>query len=629
MMSRKDIPLWVLASLMLIPLIGTPVSVQQVQAQTYSLPNVNTGCPANCRVISWKTGSDLWNSGTLPSYTSSTCTGLAGDGTTDDGPAIQACINKAASGTAVYIPAGTYRVNSTVRLKSNIALRGAKAEGGPPFLPTADTSATTIKLGSSAQITTQDFSSSGDGLKPATSYGVKSAGYTISNSPVKGDTTFTFSSGTLTAGQWISIFSDDNPSLVSATGTDGKCSWCGENTGYNVQTQIVQVTAVSGTTATISRPLYYTLYTHPQYRLYTFGTQKAGFENLRFDGSNADIGSTPIILLQGCLYCWVKNVETYMTGSNSGSAHVIMQYSYGNEIRDSAFHDQRSGASGAGYGVYFFFTNSDSKVENNIIYHNRHGILYEGGGSGTAVLYNYVDDEYTDDTTYLGSARTSHGAHPYFNLWEGNIISHVAADDYWGTSSHFVFFRNWLWGGETNKIYTNGSGIPNFPPSSGFDAIDLYTGQTYYSFVNNVLGNSGLSSGISGAWSSATLRTYNEYAESTSPVVYSLGGTLTLGGTSVPSSSSTVILQGNYDYKTKGVAYNDGGTGYSYQSSYYYSSKPSFMGSCPFPAQGSDLSPVSSLSLPAYQRAMGTSCSSSTSVPASPINLTGTVKAGS
>jgi hypothetical protein len=493
-------------------------------------------------------------------------------------------------------------------------------------MPTSDASATTLVLGSNASVTTQNFSFNGGSLDPKTTYSVDSPGYTISNAPVKGDTSFTFSSGSLTAGQWISIFADNDPKLVSSTGENGLCQWCGEATGYRTQIQIVQVTGVSGNTATISRPLYYTLYTHPQYRKYTFSTQKAGFENLRLDGSHADIGSTQILLLQGCLYCWVKNVETYDTGSSSGSAHIEMDFSYGDEVRDSAFHDQRSGASGAGYGAYFQFSNSDHKVENNIFFHNRHSVVYQGGGSGTAMLYNYMDDQYTDDLTYLGSARTSHGAHPYMNLWEGNIVSSFAADDYWGTSSHFVFFRNWLWGGETNTNWPSGR-IASFPPLEGYDAISLYPGQSYYSFVDNVLGNPSLSSlgGTNALMSSATVRIFNEYPSAAAPVMYSLGGTLTLGGANAPSSDATALLQGNYDYKTKGVAYYDGGSNHTFQASYYYTSKPSFIGSCPWPAQGSDLATVSSLSQPAYQRATGKSCGTSAPAPPPPVDVTGTV----
>jgi hypothetical protein len=590
-----------------VALSGTGVAAGSTGG-TYSLPNDNTGCPGNCRLISWQTGSDLWNGGTLPVYPSVTCTGLAGNGTTDDGPAIQACINNAAANTAVYIPAGTYLVNSTVALKSNVVLRGAKAEGGPPFMPAADAAATTILLGSNAQITTQNFSASNVNLTPPTTYGQKSPGYTIGNAPQKGDTTFTIGSGSLQAGDWVSLFADNDPTLVDSTGTDGACPWCGENTGYDVQVQIDQVTAVSGTTATLARPFYYTLYTNPEYRIYTYPTQQAGYENLRFDASKNDLGSTQIVLLQGCLYCWVKSVETYMTGSNSGSAHVEMDYSYGDEIRDSAFHDGRSSASGDNYGVYFQFANSDHKVENNIFFHNRHALVFQGGGAGIAVLYNYIDDLYTDDLTFLGSARTSHGAHPFMNLWEGNIASHVTADDFSGTSSHTVFFRNWLWGGESNTIFAGGTGIPSFPPDSGYDAVDLYTGQNYYSFVDNVLGNPNLAAGggTNADWTAGILTidcTTNNcgYEGPSAPGVYSMGGALG----STPASSSTVILQGNYDYKTLGVAL---GTGATYQPSYYYSTKPSFMGSCPFPAQGSDLSPLDTLQQVAYQRANGATC---------------------
>jgi hypothetical protein len=537
---------------------------QRVQAQTYSLPSDNANCPGNCRVIPWQTGSDLWNKGALPTYPSVTCTGLAGNGTSNDGPAIQTCITKAAANTAVFIPAGTYLINSTLRLKSNVVLRGA------------GTTSTFINLGSSGTLTTAEFSTSTN-LTPATSYGKSSPGYALSGAPKKGDTTITISSGSVSPGDWIAVFADNDPSLVSVDGEDGHCDWCGDNTGYRVMQQIVQVTAVSGSTATLSRPLYYTLYNNPEYRKYSFPTQNAGYESFKVTATG-DIGSTQIIFLQGCLYCWVKGVETQNTGSNSGSAHVEMDYCYGNEIRDGYYHDQRSGASGAGYGVYFQFVNSDAKVENNIFRHNRHSVVYQGGGSGTAVLYNYMDDMYTDDLTYLASARTSHGGHPYMNLWEGNIASHVAADDFWGSSSHFVFFRNWLWGDET------GTGVPGFPPQEGFEAIDLYPMQTYYSFIGNVLGHLNLHTN----WAAATLLGFNEYAEAGNPIVYSMGG----GSGNIPSSSTTSLSQGNYDYKTAGVAYWQGGTNHTMAASMYYPSEPGFLHGYPWPLEGPEGNPT-------------------------------------
>jgi hypothetical protein len=602
----QRISLWALSATLL---VGTSLLVRTSFAQSYGLPSNNASCPGNCRTIAWNTGSDLWNGGVLPSYTPVSCTGLAGDGKTDDGPAIQSCINKAASGTAVYVPAGTYLVNSTVAVKSNMTLRGA------------GTTSTFFNLGSRGGFTTQNFSTSTN-LAPTTSYASNSPGYALSGAPQKGDMTITIAGGSVSRGDWIAVFADNDPTLVSSTGDDGNCTWCADNTGYRVMQQIVQVSAVNGSTLTLAKPLYYTLYKNPQYRKYSFPTQKAGFEDFKATGTS-DIGSNSIIRLQGCLYCWVARIETQNTGSSSGSAHVQVTYSYGAEVRDSYFHDGRSSASGANYGVHLFFVNSDHKVENNIFRHNRHGIVYEGGGSGTAILYNYIDDLYTDDLTYLGSARTSHGAHPFMNLWEGNVISHVAADNYWGSSSHFVFFRNWIWGDET------GTGVPTFP-SYGFAAIDLYPMQTYYSFIGNVLGHTGMHA----QWSKATLRGSNEYASSSSPIVYSFGGT----SGSIPSTDTTSLNHGNWDYKTNGVAYWEGGSNHTLVASLYYGSAPSFLGGYPWPLEGPEGNPTINpnpaencyLKGPAVGGAFNpTGCyggAQSPSVPSPPTNLTGTVR---
>jgi hypothetical protein len=103
-----------------------------------------------------------------------------------------------------------------------------------------------------------------------------------------------------------------------------------------------------GSVVTISRPLYYTPYTTSitvngqtepagaKFNIITFSTVQAGFADLRIDGSQHDITASNILLLQGCLDCWVRNVETFDTGRNSNSAHVQLNFTYANEIRDSA-----------------------------------------------------------------------------------------------------------------------------------------------------------------------------------------------------------------------------------------------------------------------------------------------------
>jgi hypothetical protein len=515
------------------------------------------------RAIPWLCGSDLWNKGVLPDYAQITCSPLYGDNVNDDAARIQNGINAAAANTAVYLPAGTYYVNGAITLKSNVVLRGAGASG------------TILRLGPNGHITTSGAN--------------KSSACNFMGTPQKGDTLLTLqTSSQANAGDWISIFSDDDPLLVTATGANGVCTWCGEG-GNNCIQQIVKVVAKNGSVITISKPLYYTLFTNPRFKRYTFGTQYAGVENLKLWGA-VDIGTYPMILLNGCLYCWARGVETDSAGSQNSASHCILQWSYGCEVRDSYFHDAYSSAGGVNYGVHFYFVNSDHKVENNIFRHNRHSVVFEGGGAGCAVLYNYIDDNYTNDLTYLGNSCYNHGAHPYMNLFEGNIISHIVADDTWGSSSHCVVFRNWLWGDET------GTGVPGFPPNSGYVAIDVFDKNSYYSFVGNVLGILGKHTN----WSNATLRpaALSPYPSYSAPVVYNYA----------PSISTTSLNHGNYDYKTNGVAYWEGGSDHVLKNSLYYSSAPAWWCSeIPWPAIGPDVGAIHN-DIPAKRRYEGLAC---------------------
>jgi hypothetical protein len=597
--------------------IGAAFLGQSVEAQTYSLPNVNTGCPSNCRVVPWHAGSDLWNGGVLPNYTSVTCSGLAGNGTTDDGPAIQTCINNASSGTAVFLPAATYYVNSTIKIKSNVVLRGA----GP--------GKTILKQGANGLIYIGTFSHSSN-LNPATSYATQPSMFLLSGTPQKGDATVTCSTGcsNVSVGTWIKIAGNDDPTLIgdnmySPSNGNYKCDMCADNDGYYLMQQTVQVTACSscgstGAVWTLSRPLYYTPYTASvtvydtsnnataepagaKYNIITFPTTKAGLEYTTVWGY-ADLGANQNVLMQGCLYCWVKGNEVELSGSNNLSAMIETDWSYGCEIRDNYAHAERSGSGGAGYGIYFQFPTSDCKVENNIVRHSRHGTIMQGGGSGIVLLYNYVDDGYTDDLTYLASSRFDHGAHPFMNLYEGNIYSHLVADEAWGTSSHNVIFRNWLWGDATMNWNYLPSGAATPPggsnPNNGFDAISLYTGQSYYSLVGNVLGHTGLHTTWSGGTVLAT-PCQDAYARS-APVAYDLCGAAgtqgpdgyTLEHTTAPGSSTTAIKHGNWDYVTNGVAYWDGGSNHTLAASLYYTSEPTFLTGYAWPLEGPEGNPT-------------------------------------
>jgi len=599
-----------LFTLAILLIIGNALLGQSLLAQSYDLPNDDSNCPGSCRQVPWKTGSDLWNGGTLPNYSQITCTGLAGNGSTNDGPAIQACINSAAANTAVYIPAGTYLLNTDLQMKSNVVLRGAKTSS-PPYLPSADSSATTFKLGSSGAITFGNYSRTDWGAQRSITGGFK-----------KGSTVLTMASGHgFVVGNWLMVSENPDTSIpVTANGDDGACTWCGEIDGVHLMIQIVQVTAVNGDSVTINRPLYYTFQSSlsPVARTFKNYITKAGLENIRMDGSITDHQS-PFIYMAGSSYCWVKGVETFDAGSVAKNSHIESEFAYGSEIRDNYFHFGRDSSGDHNYGIAFLFANSDHKVENNILRNNRHSTDFEGGGSGIAILYNYIDDNYTDDTSYLGSARANHGAHPYMNLYEGNIYSHITADSYWGSSSHNVFFRNWLWGNETAPVAPSVSS-----PSWGFSPLDVWYNQNYYSFVGNVLGTTvGAPTNVSTVnWANYSIRSTSCSQSGSS--IYDYGCNSNNQYSSATSSGS--INHGNYDYKTKGVAYWEGGSNHTLKSSMYYDSKPSFFGSCAWPAFGPDLSNMTG-TLPAKARYSGdTSCSGSPSgTIAPPTDLKGTV----
>ena len=593
----------ILIGFLVLMFIGAGLVPDRLLAQSgaYDLPNDNAGCPDNCRQVPWRAGSNLWNGGTLPNYTQVTCSGLAHNGTTDDGPGIQTCINGATANTAVYIPAGVYYVNNHINMKSNVVLRGAIAAAAP-FLPSANASATTFKLGSSGGIS---FSGGSNG----SNVGIAS-GYT------KGSTTIVMNAGHgFAVNNWILMSENADTAIpVTRTGDDGNCTWCGENDGVHLMAQFAQVTSVIGNTITISRPLYYTFKSalSPVARKVTMGVSMAGLENIRLDGSYTDHGA--FIYMDHSLYNWVKGVETYHAGTGAKASHVQVQWSYAVEVRDSYFHHGRDSSSDRNYGIAFLFSNSDHKVENNIFRNHRHSIDFEGGGSGIAVLYNYVDDDYTDDLSYLGSARANHGAHPYMNLFEGNIISHITADSYWGSSSHNVFFRNWLWGDETQS-----SDVPA-KPTWGAIPLDVWYNQNYYSFVGNVLGVTG--KWLNPYWAGYTLRSTG----CSQTAIYSYGCNSNGKYSSVASSSS--INHGNYDYKTGGVAYWEGGSNHTLRTSMYYTAKPGFFGSCAWPAFGPDLNPVAG-TVPAKARFDGSaSCGGGTTpvAPYPPTNFTTSVR---
>src|SRR5262249_792998 len=140
---------------------------------------------------------------------------------------------------------------------------------------------------------------------------------------------------------------------------------------------------------------------------------------------------------------------------SSGSPHIWTEFCYANEYRRNYHHTGAGHDSGANYGIEFYHWNSRHKVEDCVVRDTRHSIIFEGGGCGCVILYNYTDDNWesvqgaptTPDNSILSEdIVANHGAHPYMNLWEGNASSCWWGDYTQGSSSHNTLLRNSLRG---------------------------------------------------------------------------------------------------------------------------------------------------------------------------------------
>ena len=540
------------------------------------------------RRITWDAGLDPV--GGIPSagWTVTTPSGLHPDGSQNDAGIINNAIAAASPNTVIYLPAGTYLVSSNITMKSNVVLRGAGAKY--PWLPTASAGSTVLVTSGGA-----GFIRMGTKATAASAVNITS-GYT------KGSSTLTLASASgLAVNQYISIFEDNDSTIpVDSSG----CEWCGDDSGSGTHCmqQYSKVTGVNGNTITIDPPMYFTYSSglNPQVQKVSsggdFNIVNSGVEDLKINNAG---GGGPMIYIRSARHCWVKNVETYNAGSSAKQGHVQIEWSFSCEIRDSHFHHGRSHNSDRDYGIYGLFWNSNHKIENNILFSNRHGIIFEGGGSGCAILYNFLDANYEgEDPGYLcGDLNPNHGPHPHMNLIEGNISAKVEHDSTMGSSSHDTVFRNWARGYRSAPAITSGG-------ENGMFTQNL---NNFMNFWGNVIGMP--------TWTSGTVVANGSYSE---PAAFVFGyddSYSYLDG----KPYTTALIHGNYDYITDGVA-NWLNSDHAIRNSMYYSSKPSWYGGCVWPPIGPDVSGYTN-DTPAKLRYEGSSCSGSDLPPSPPENL--------
>lgn len=384
---------------------------------------------------------------------------------------IQAALNACPSNQVVLLAPGTFKVSAMLTIPSGVTLRGAGLsntvlEATAPF-----NGATMIQ-----------FNRGFDDSWSAPSQ-------TISPAPAKGDTTLkTSAPHGWVAGDVVLIDMQAKPDALPAidnAGTLGSCSWCGREGGTRPVGQMVKVTAVPSPASIAFEPALYWAYTNMPQGVQMRGlTHYAGVENLSLNSQPVMVRDTTGLF--GAVNCWFKDIEIRGVHRRAVWGYNALWF----EMRGCLVHEARpvgtdnSPAYGSdrAYGPFFGPHVTASLVTDCILEKLTMGVAWEGCALGNVFSYSFITNIWWQNT---GDAPRRfgplmHGPHPAFNLIEGNWSGgRIRADEYWGTSSHFIALRNRV------VQVDRGNG------DAQTWTIDIERRNHYWSFVGNVLGGGG------------------------------------------------------------------------------------------------------------------------------------------
>jgi hypothetical protein len=522
--------------------------------------------------------------GGIPSATWTQCgstiqASTYGNGSSDATSGIQTAINACGANQFVLLSPGTFRINSNLVLKSNMVLRG-NAPGGA--------NATIIScFGSNGQYS--GCLQFGSGTGPNS--GVTNS---ITSGATQGSTSMVFSGSGISTGQLLKV-TGTNPAYVTEAGDGGNCNFCNNTspTGGDMG-QTVLVTNVSGSTVTFTPPLYFDYSgLSPLVMRYSVTAQNAGIENLQIFANNT--GNFSSIETGGALRVWIYRVE----GNFADHDHVDFYSSLQVEVRDCYFHDGFAHHSGTSDNELDLASNASSALIINSIFWRLHvGIMLEWGAAGNVIAYNYLDNGYNDNVNgnnpnYQVSGIDYHGAHPFFNLLEGNIVNQVTFDNYWGSSSHTTMFRNYIFGATLNvppsnargTLQTGSSFYEDQGNSFGLDNGEL---EVYNNIVGLIVGNAHTTSqsrpGVK--ISPDATGTYQTRA----CIRFGYENNNNGIGLHPPNTAyTTAFIHGMYDCNAGTFTWDSGHTDHTLPASFFLAAKPAWWGTVPWPAIGPDI----------------------------------------
>jgi hypothetical protein len=360
--------------------------------------------------------------------------------------------------------------------------------------------------------------------------------------------------------------------------------------------QMMEVTAVNGTTVTFSTPFHITLKKEYGAQLSRYANpvlRRVGIEDLYVYGGMGGHGNINVAL---CAYCWVKGIDAHW----SSGASIGFTATFRSVLRDSYIHETPDpNPGGGGYLVDLTTGASDNLVENNVMWYGNKNITMRATGGGNVIAYNYMDDafgSYYPDSPEAG-LNAGHYTTPHMELLEGNYSHNYKGDSFWGNSIYITVFRNHLSGfrGARPPLDTYKSGVIPYMDLRGRLAVDIQAHSDYTNLVGNVLGFKGQSllsykqSGYSYAQTAWSYEKLGGFPKDGEVAMWWIGSQQAGGWTWVPTTYQTQLREGNWDWVTRSQRWHGiggvagSGTPQAIPDSLYLTAKPAFFGSNPWP----------------------------------------------
>ncbi len=444
---------------------------------------------------------------------------------------INAAIASCPDGQVVSLGAGTYDLSDDgIVMKSGVTLRGAGADA-TLLVFTANNYCSNLQAAICFS-GTNDWSGASQTQPGASNAADWTGGY------AQGATQITLSnvgSAGIVPGQYIYLdqANDTSPGadFFVCDATSASCSLEGGNGGRTIggvirsQIQIVKVTAVSGSTVTITPGLY-----APNWRSSqspgawwpTTPIQNAGLEDVSVDATNA--GGQMNVAVYNAMNDWVRGVRLVRTCTCQRSL-VQLGMAAHCTIADDYFYGTQGQSENYGIESY---GGADNLIENNLLQHVVAPMVVQQS-LGSVFAYNYaINDTYADGLGihWLADEVVQHNAGVEYNLYEGNIGPGFGGDVFHGNQLMNTLFRNYFLGTD-----------PGRADNTVVVALQSYV--RYMNIVGNVLGTPGTTTKYEGSG-----------AVGESATVFNLGGGNTEGNVTVaadPLVVSTLMRWGNYD----------------------------------------------------------------------------------